>query len=190
MQRAGAAHLLKRSSMRQTVMWKYFLMGFCWRGLVMTPSELANVPAWLQARVSEQGSLIHEALAFGSITSGSPEPSDCDVIVVAAHSHETTEWRSLQSTIDAWKAIFLNEFGVPLSVILLTRREKLELALIFSKIWPPKTIALHCRSDASVGRLGVRSATGRCRSADPCSLGAGSSHSRGCDNHHGIPPRP
>lgn len=108
------------------------------------------VPAWLKARIQEHGSLIGEASIFGSMAIGSPKPSDCDLLVIAAHSHESFEWRALQTAVDGWKSAFQGEFGLPLSVVLLTPREKKELSLMFSGTWPPREVVLR-RGSAKAG---------------------------------------
>jgi len=86
---------------------------------------------WLaSALVPARSTLVH-AVVFGSVAAGSSGPGDCDVVLVSAADPNSDEWHALRASITLLRGDFLQHFGIPLSVILLTTQEWEEMRGFF-----------------------------------------------------------
>jgi predicted nucleotidyltransferase len=114
------------------MMWRYCRTGHCLKDSFMAVTSLENISSWLRERMATRNSLIGEAFVFGSLACRCKAPSDCDLAVVSAYPHSTPEWQELRVAIAAWIEGFGKEFGIPLSVLLLTQRERSEFDKVLS----------------------------------------------------------
>lgn len=78
---------------------------------------------WLSAALQPEHPALALAAVFGSVARGAVNPRDCDILIVSAGFATSPEWYRLRSCTRHLKSAFLAEFGLPLSVILLTGSE-------------------------------------------------------------------
>ena len=93
---------------------------------------LLRVQTWLAHALKPAQFSLCAAHIFGSVALRSPEPNDCDIVVVARVQPTSKEWLALRILIEHMRNGFINEFGVPLSVTLLTTNEWCELSDFFT----------------------------------------------------------
>src|SRR6185295_1927633 len=91
----------------------------------------SRIRIWLLDNFRPVMSAIHDAQIFGSLAAGCTEPSDCDLLLVARVESPLDEWVALRGHISSLKDRFNEEFGLPLSVTLLTLAEWNELEGFF-----------------------------------------------------------
>ena len=90
-------------------------------------SHLSSIPLWLGKEIGPFRQCVSRAVIFGSVATGSRTPSDCDLILVSHCAHDSLEWQALRKQIERLTCLFVNTFEIPLSVVLLTKAEEVEI---------------------------------------------------------------
>jgi predicted nucleotidyltransferase len=78
---------------------------------------------WLASAFVPVSSTLLHAAVFGSVAAGSSHPGDCDVVLVSAADPDSDNWHALRASIVLLRSDFLQYFGIPLSIVLLTTSE-------------------------------------------------------------------
>lgn len=82
---------------------------------------------WLCHELAPYRRLIAEAYLFGSVLDPTRKPRDIDLAVVTADRAGGTAWQQVRMVRDTLISPFLEKFGIPLSIIVLTISEWREL---------------------------------------------------------------
>jgi hypothetical protein len=116
---------------------------------------LLHVQTWLAHALKPAAPSFCAAHIFGSVALRSPEPNDCDIVVVARVQPTSKEWLALRILIEHMRNGFINEFGLPLSVTLLTTNEWCELSDFFTdKSVPVPMTGANMRIETALSRAG------------------------------------
>lgn len=84
---------------------------------------IQKVVQWLSIRLVGESSGIVLTRLFGSIAKGSHSPSDCDILLVSDAGPDSSEWHALRRRIKELNNEFHQQFGIPLSITLMTAAE-------------------------------------------------------------------
>lgn len=96
--------------------------------------NIENITSWLSAEIEKIGQHIDLSYIFGSVAIGASSPSDCDLLIVTELNPYDKEWNALRKNRDRLCEMFARQFNFPLSVMLVTKEEYLEVNPLFSRI--------------------------------------------------------
>ena len=85
---------------------------------------------WLRTRISPSLPIEYRAI-FGSVARGEATPNDCDVVCVSGAQPDGAEWAILRSEMAELSNSFYEEYGIRLSVVILTKCEWNENLYLF-----------------------------------------------------------
>jgi predicted nucleotidyltransferase len=82
---------------------------------------------WLRQQLAPHRRLISKVYLFGSVLDLTRSPRDIDLVIVTADGAGGSEWQQVRAARDAMISPFQEEFGLPLSAMILTPPEWREI---------------------------------------------------------------
>lgn len=82
---------------------------------------------WLRERISRLSGRIDFACLFGSYVNGNKNPNDIDMVLVASSGVGSEEWLFAIKESKLISAEFISEFSIPLSTMVLSPQEWLQV---------------------------------------------------------------
>jgi predicted nucleotidyltransferase len=95
-----------------------------------------DIIRWLITQLASHSPYIVLARLFGSIARGSTSPSDCDILIVSDAPIDSSEWHALRGRLKEVEAGFRYQFGLPLSITLMTPSERASLKSYVDTLTP------------------------------------------------------
>lgn len=78
---------------------------------------------WLSDELGHLTQLIEMCYVFGSVAKETPEPKDCDILIVSSVNQNEEDWFHLRQELRAVKESFRQKFNIDLSIVLMTSKE-------------------------------------------------------------------
>lgn len=87
-------------------------------------------------------SLLEEAYVFGSVARDTPNPNDCDLLIMLDCNPNEIKWKVAIKLVEDVKSEFLQKFDIPLNTLIYTVEEMRELTALQKRIFSKKIIRL------------------------------------------------
>ncbi len=87
-------------------------------------------------------SLFEEAYVFGSVVRETPNPNDCDLLIVLGCNPNEIKWEVAIKSVEDVKSEFVLKFNIPLNTLIYTVEEMRELTALQKRIFSKKLIRL------------------------------------------------